>query len=114
MRHYVRMDTFHVDEFAPRVAAFSFIFVVALVFIVCVWVLIVVAFVRNRRVLRQSGIDPTTVGSQLAVRLLHGQSSARPAASASDRLVELTDLRDRGLISPDKCQARREQIIGGI
>jgi hypothetical protein len=112
------MDPFPMDEFGPRVAAFSFIFVAALIFIVCVWVLIVVAFVRNRRLLRQSGIDPTTVGSQLAVRFLRGQSAAPPpgsrSGSASDRLVELTDLRDRGLITPQEYQARREQIINGI
>ncbi|MEO7261191.1 MAG: SHOCT domain-containing protein [Jatrophihabitantaceae bacterium] len=31
-----------------------------------------------------------------------------------DRLAELTDLRDRGLITADEYQARRGQIIDGI
>ena len=103
------------DRFFDNVStAFPWIFAAVLAIIVCGWVLMAVIAVRNRRVLRQAGIDPTTVGSQLAVRLLRGQSSARPVASASDRLTELTGLRDRGLITPQEYQARREQIINGI
>jgi len=38
------------------------------------WALSAVMIARNARVLRQAGIDPTTAGSQLAVRVLKGQS----------------------------------------
>ncbi|HEY0167713.1 MAG TPA: SHOCT domain-containing protein [Jatrophihabitans sp.] len=82
------------------------------------WVLTAVIIARNRRVLRQAGIDPTTAGAQLAVRYLRGGSTALPTgpglASTSDRLAELTDLRDRGLITAEEYQARRAQIIAGI
>ena len=79
---------------------------------VCIVVFGVVAFVRNRRVLRQAGIDPTTAGSQLAVRLIRGQPSARPPASS--RLAELDDLRNRGLLTAEEYAARRAEIIAGI
>jgi len=83
-------------------------------FIVCTIVLMVVATVRNRRVLRQAGLDPMTAGSQLAVRYLRGQPGQPAVRSASDRLAELTDLRDRGLITPTEYDARRAQIIGEL
>jgi len=91
---------------------FPWFFGAVVVLIVCGWVLSAVMIARNARVFRRAGIDPTTAGSQLAVRLLRGQSAA-PLAAA-DRLAELTDLRDRGLISPEEYQTRRAQIIGGI
>jgi hypothetical protein len=65
-------------------------------------------------VLQQAGGDPSTVGSQLAVRYLRGQTGRPEVRSASDRLADLTDLRDRGLITPDEFQARRAQILDSI
>jgi cytochrome c-type biogenesis protein CcmH/NrfG len=100
------------DEFDAISNLFPWLFGAFAVLFVCVVALIVVTTVRNRRVLRQAGIDPNTVGSQLAVRLLRGQS--RTPIPASDRLAELADLRDRGLITAEEYQARRSHIIDGV
>lgn len=105
------------DDFGSVPTAFWWFFGITVAVMVCIVVLAAVTAVRNRRVLRQAGVDPSTVGSQLAVRYLRGQTAptGRPAVrSASDRLAELTDLRDRGLITPDEYQARRAQVLDGI
>jgi Short C-terminal domain len=91
---------------APSV--FFWIFGLVIVIIIGVWITVAVTIVRNRRVFRQAGMDPTTAGAQLAVRMMRGQ----PSTSA--RLAELTDLRDRGLITPAEYEARRAQIIATI
>jgi hypothetical protein len=44
--------------------------------------------------------------------MMRGQTLGPP--SAASRLAELTDLRDRGLITPEEYDARRRQIIDGI
>jgi hypothetical protein len=93
---------------------FPWIFGAAVVLIVGGWIYGAVKVVRNRQVLREAGIDPGTVGSQLAVRYLRGQPGRPAVRSASDRLAELTDLRDRGLITPEEYQARRAQVLDGI
>lgn len=102
------------DGFGTVFAIFPWIFGAAVVLIVCGWIYGAVKVVRNRQVLREAGIDPGTVGSQLAVRYLSGQTSRSAVRSASDRLAELTDLRDRGLITPEEYQARRARILDGI
>ncbi|MDQ1745095.1 MAG: hypothetical protein QOE23_3434, partial [Pseudonocardiales bacterium] len=86
--------------FGTLSAIFPWLFGAAVVLIVCGWIYGAVKVIRNRRVLREAGIDPATVGSQLAVRYLRGQPGRPQARSASDRLAELADLRDRGLITP--------------
>jgi len=101
------------DGFDTISTIFPFLFGAVVVLIVSIWIYGAVKVVRNRRVLREAGIDPGTVGSQLAVRYLSGQG--RPVGrSASDRLAELTDLRDRGLITATEYDARRAQIIGEL
>jgi hypothetical protein len=101
-------------DFGSIPTAFLFFFGAVLTMAVCIIVLAVVTMVRNRRVFRQAGIDPGTVGSQLAVRYLSGQTPRPSLRPVSDRLAELTDLRDRGLITPEEYQARRAQILNGI
>ena len=105
------------DDFGSIPTPLLFFFGAVIAMMACIIVLAAVMAVRNRRVFREAGIDPGTVGSQLAVRYLRGQpgQTGQPAVrSSSDRLAELTDLRDRGLISPDEYQARRAQILDGI
>jgi hypothetical protein len=102
------------DDFGSIPTPFLFFFGVVITLMVCMIVLGVVTAVRNRRVFRQAGIDPGTVGSQLAVRYLRGQPGRPAVRSASVRLAELTDLRDRGLITPAEYDARRAQIIGEL
>lgn len=102
------------DDFGSMPTAFVWFFGATVALMVCIVVLAAVTAVRNRRVLRQAGVDPSTVGSQLAVRYLRGQTGRPEVRSAPDRLAELTDLRDRGLITPDEYQARRTQILDSI
>lgn len=102
------------DDFGSMPTAFVWFFGVTVALMVCIIVLATVTAVRNRRVLRQAGIDPSTVSSQLAVRYLRGQAGKPAVRSAPDRLAELTDLRDRGLITPDEYHTRRTQILDGI
>jgi Short C-terminal domain len=99
------------DGFDTAFRVFPWIFGAMVVFMVCGWIFTAVVLGRNRRVLRQAGVDPTTAGAQLAVRMIRGQPAA---PSASSRLSELSDLRDRGLITPQEYEARRTQIIAGI
>jgi hypothetical protein len=97
--------------FDTAFTVFPWIFGAMVVIILCVWVFTAVMIGRNGRVLRRAGIDPTTAGAQLAVRMINGQPAA---SSASSRLAELGDLRDRGLITAEEYDARRAQIIAGI
>jgi hypothetical protein len=99
------------DSFGTAFAVFPWIFGGMVVLVICGWVATAVRIARNRQVLRQAGIDPTTAGAQLAVRMIRGQSAA---PTASSRLAELGDLRDRGLITNEEYEARRAQIIAGI
>jgi Short C-terminal domain len=100
------------DGFGTAFTVFPWVFGGMVVLVVCGWITTAVIIARNGRVLHRAGIDPTTAGAQLAVRMIRGQSAAQP--SASSRLAELGDLRDRGLITPDEYEARRAQIIAGI
>lgn len=93
---------------------FPWFFGAVVVLIVSIWIYGAVKVIRNRQVLRQAGIDPATVGSQLAVRYLRGQPGRPQVRSASDRMAELAELRDRGLITPEEYQARRAQVLDGI
>lgn len=105
------------DDFGSIPTAFLWFFGAVITLMICIVVLAAVTAVRNRRVLRQAGIEPGTLGSQLAVRYLRGQAAptGQPAVRAApDRLAELTDLRDRGLITPDEYQARRTRILDDI
>ena len=102
------------DDFGSIPTPLLLFFGAVIAMMACIVVLAVVTAVRNRRVFREAGIDPGTVGSQLAVRYLRGQPGRPAVRSASDRLVELTDLRDRGLITATEYDARRAQIIAEL
>ena len=105
------MTTYLADEFDTAFTVFPWVFGAMAVIILCGWVVTAVLIGRNGRVLRRAGIDPTTAGAQLAVRMIKGQPAA---SSASSRLAQLTDLRDRGLITAAEYEARRAEIIAGI
>jgi hypothetical protein len=80
------------------------------VFFVLVLVLIIRGTVRNRRVLRQHGLDPLTAQAELAVRFAQGPLGA-PVKSLEHRLVELDDLHRRGLISSEEHAAARRAAL---
>jgi hypothetical protein len=107
------------DGFDTAFKIFPWVFGAMVVLIVCGWITMAVIVARNGRVFRQAGLDPTTAGAHLAVRMIKGQAAAPSTAQAAvpstaSRLAELGDLRDRGLITPAEYEARRTQIISGI
>lgn len=104
------------DGFGSVPPFFLFFFGLVVVLMVCMVAFGVVTAARNRRVLREAGIDPMTAGAQLTARLIRGSAAAQPAVqpSAVDRLAELDDLRNRGLITSEEYAARRGRIIDSI
>ncbi len=104
------------DDFGTIPPFFLWFFGFVIVMMVCIVAAGVVAAVRNRRVLREAGLDPLAVDSQLAVRLMRSQALAEPSASksVSSRLAELDELRNRGLITSEEYATRRAEIIADI
>jgi hypothetical protein len=80
------------------------------VFFVLVLVLIVRGTIRNRRVLREHGLDPLTAQAELAVRFAQGPLGT-PVTSLEQRLGELDDLHRRGLISGEEHAAARRAAL---
>jgi hypothetical protein len=73
-------------------------FVVVFALVVAGFVLTGYVFVRNRRALREVGLDPFTAGAQLTGKLM-GSPLLAPAKTLEQRLAELDDLHARGVIS---------------
>jgi hypothetical protein len=110
---------------------FSGVSIFFLVFFLLVAALIVVVFVRTgiylarrRRVLREAGFDPMVAGVQMGARLANsalfnppappGQAPAQPAEperTVQQKLADLQDLFDRGVITSDELRAARLKII---
>jgi hypothetical protein len=69
--------------------------------------------VRRFLVLRSGGLNPLTAREQLAARLNKSQLMAPAAAEKSieQRLAELEDLHDRGVISDAELAAARAKVI---
>ena len=77
------------------------------------FVLAAVTAVRNRRVLKDAGLDPLAAEAQLAVRFAQSGMLA-PAATRKtleQRLAELTDLHARGVISDEELAAARARTL---
>jgi competence protein ComGC len=97
------------DEAPGWMVAF---FAVGLSFIAVVFVLVITALLKTRRALRDAGLNPLTAPAQLASRLLSSQALA-PAQRLELRLVELEDLRRRGVISEQEHTAARARALAG-
>jgi uncharacterized membrane protein YdbT with pleckstrin-like domain len=41
-------------------------------------------------------------------------TGAAPGASTAERLAQLTDLRDKGLVTPEEFEAKRKEIVSGL
>jgi uncharacterized membrane protein len=66
---------------------------------------------QNRQVLRQGGVDPRTLGAQIAVNLAHG--TALPSGTTIEQhLTELEALHAKGTISDEEYAAARAKAIG--
>jgi hypothetical protein len=83
-----------------------------------------------RQIAKNAGIDPNTatavtllsddgvgaayVASTLASRPSRPSSPSEPRKTAEQRLGELQNLRERGLVSDEEYQAQRAKILGSI
>jgi uncharacterized membrane protein YdbT with pleckstrin-like domain len=43
-----------------------------------------------------------------------GPGAGAPTASTAERLEQLTELRDKGLVTPEEFDAKRKEIVGGL
>ena len=41
-------------------------------------------------------------------------AAGTPTASTAERLQQLTELRDKGLVTPEEFDAKRKEIVGGL
>ncbi len=70
-------------------------------------------------VLRKGGLNPMVAKEQLEVRLAQSlkdtatSASGQPAKTIEERLGELDDLHERGVITAQELAAGRAKIIGG-
>ena len=73
-------------------------------------------WLRNVNKVVQSGNDPTTIETDLAIRAMQSQALApeRAAKSASQRLAELDELLASGAITTDEHAAARAKVLGDI
>jgi uncharacterized membrane protein len=66
---------------------------------------------QNRKVLRAGGVDPRTLGAQIAVQLARG--TALPSGMTIEQhLAELDSLHAKGTISAEEYAAARAKAIG--
>jgi hypothetical protein len=67
-------------------------------------------------VLRSGGLNPFVAKEQLEARLSQSKlmtPPATPAKSTEERLAELEDLHQRGIISDEELSAARAKVIAG-
>jgi len=76
---------------------------------------IVTLFIKARNVSRviQSGNDPTTLETDLAIKAMNSQSLA-PDRSIGERLEELERLLSSGTISQAEYDAARAKVLGDL
>ncbi len=79
---------------------------------IAVLVIAVVVSIWRASVLRRAGLNPLTADVQLEARLANSQA-LKPAKSIEERLAELGDLHQRGVISDEELAAARLKVISG-
>jgi hypothetical protein len=90
-------------------SAFIAIFVIVLI-------LGIASTIWRYTVLRRGGLNPFVAKEQLEARLaqsLSQQPTAAPAKTIEERLAELIDLHERGVISDEELAAGRAKVIAG-
>jgi hypothetical protein len=95
--------------------AFGDAFAVVVVLILLMFLATLVSVIRrmrlSRQVLRQGGVDPRTLGAQIALQLAHG--TALPSGmTVEQHLAELESLHAKGTISDEEYAAARAKAIG--
>ncbi len=90
-------------------------FIAFLVFGAIVLVIGIAASIWKFFVLRAGGLNPLIAREQLEAKLNRSQLAAPPVAEKSieQRLAELDDLHERGVISDAELAAARAKIIAG-
>jgi hypothetical protein len=98
----------------PDFGAFSLIFVVLsvvfLIMFLCVVGLIIFLWAKSYQAVKSQGVDPLAVPGQVVGRLAKSELLA-PPLSVEARLLELDNLRARGVISDEEHRAARARVL---
>jgi hypothetical protein len=95
------------------------VFVIMMIIVVGGVILSVANAIWRARVLSRGGLNPFVAKEQLEVQLTNNLRNnaapppAPPAKTIEERLVELDDLHERGVITDEERAAGRAKIIGG-
>lgn len=92
---------------------FTAIFFGVLVLIGLIFISVIVVAVRNARAARRHGLDPTTMQTELAARIITSEP-LRGARTVEQRLSALDSLRDSGTITAEEHRAARAKILGDL
>lgn len=98
--------------FSGMPTGFMVFFVLVSALVAAGFVFAGISFVRNARRLRQAGIDPLAVQSDLLIGLKKSPLLAG-ATSLEDRLAEVDRLYQAGKISQAEHQQARSALLGG-
>jgi hypothetical protein len=80
----------------------------------------IVLAIWHASVLRKGGLNPLIAEEQLKVQLVQNlrnaaaPASVQPAKTTEERLAELEDLRERGVITAEELAVGRAKVIGGV
>jgi uncharacterized membrane protein len=94
-------------------SGFSIVFAIVAVIIVLGIIAVIVLAVRNGAKARRAGLDPTTLNTDIAIRVLQSEA-LRGEQSVEQRLAKLDELTASGAISNDEHAAARARILGDI
>lgn len=95
------------------------LFGIAVFFVIVIGAISLFIWLRNVNKVVQSGNDPTTFETDLAIRAMQSQALApaaaeAPARSTADRLADLDALLAAGTITTDEHTAARAKVLGEI
>lgn len=97
-------------------SGFDTMFTIASVVIALVFVAVVVLLVKNVRKARAHGLDPLTMQTDLAARVMASDlltPAGSPAPPLRERLAELEALHRDGVISDEEYDRARRSALGG-
>lgn len=98
------------DPSMPGMALFGVVFAIVLTLVVAVFVLIIGSAIYRGVRLRRQGVNPLTLESDLAVKVLNSDMLRRTPSKA-ERLAELDVLAANGTISAAERETARARIL---
>ena len=98
------------DPSTPGTALFGVLFAVVLTIVVLTFALIIGLTIYRAVRLRRQGVNPLTLETDLAVKVLKSDM-LRSTPSKAERLAELDVLEANGTISPTERESARERIL---